>query len=55
MLPWAQGTQSKPSGLSLPTFDLHDDDDDLIDWKISHKSAKSVTPATISASSTAKK
>ena len=55
MLPWAQGMKVTPSGLSLPTFDLHDDDDDLIDWKISHKSAKVVTPATISASSTAKK
>ena len=32
-LPWAQGTQTKPVGLSVPTFDVDDDDDDdLIDW-----------------------
>jgi hypothetical protein len=54
-LPWAQGTQSKPSGLSLPTFDMQDDDDDLIDWTGAHKSAKSATRPAISASSTTKK
>ena len=44
-LPWAQGTQPKPVGLSVPTFDLDDDDDDLIDWAPSTTVAPAVTVA----------
>jgi Ca2+-binding RTX toxin-like protein len=46
-LPWAQGLQSKPIGLSVPSFDDVDDDDDLIDWSGSSTAAPvKVTPST---------
>ena len=43
MLPWAQGTQARPVGLSMPTFDVDDDDDDLIDWGAAPVAAPTVT------------
>jgi len=45
-LPWAQGMQSKPIGLSMPSFDVDDDDDDLIDWN----AAPTATPAKVTPS-----
>jgi Ca2+-binding RTX toxin-like protein len=47
-LPWAQGTQPKPVGLSVPTFDVDDDDDDLIDWA----AAPTAAPVTGTSSTT---
>jgi len=51
-LPWAQGLQSKPIGLSVPSFDVDDDDDDLIDWNGAPTAApvKSTVTPTVSAS-----
>ena len=42
VLPWAQTTPTKPVGLSVPTFDADEDDDDLIDWA----ATPAVTPST---------